>query len=74
MLLAGKGGEKGISLIYQDFYVLINPFVSLFHLIQNVWATTYAVGCGQTFCTEARDNDGRTFTNAWLVTCNYGPA
>eukprot|EP00057_Strongylocentrotus_purpuratus_P005109 XP_003730238.1 PREDICTED: uncharacterized protein LOC593642 isoform X1 [Strongylocentrotus purpuratus] len=44
------------------------------HYTQNVWASTYAVGCGQTFCTEARDNDGRTFPNAWLVTCNYGPA
>ncbi|PIK36936.1 hypothetical protein BSL78_26229 [Apostichopus japonicus] len=31
------------------------------------------VGCGQTYCETALDNNGKTYNNAWLITCNYGP-
>ncbi|XP_072168970.1 uncharacterized protein [Diadema setosum] len=44
------------------------------HYTQNVWASTYAVGCGLTFCPQATDADGNTYNGAWLITCNYGPA
>ncbi|XP_071958419.1 GLIPR1-like protein 1 [Antedon mediterranea] len=33
------------------------------HYTQVVWADSYALGCGLTFC-----------TNKWILTCNYGPA
>ncbi|XP_071488199.1 uncharacterized protein [Diadema antillarum] len=44
------------------------------HYTQNVWASTYAVGCGLTFCSQATDASGNTYNGAWLITCNYGPA
>ncbi|XP_071958483.1 uncharacterized protein [Antedon mediterranea] len=40
------------------------------HYTQVVWADSYAVGCGITFCSETSEGQ----TNAWLLTCNYGPA
>ncbi|XP_041453876.1 uncharacterized protein LOC121407037 isoform X1 [Lytechinus variegatus] len=44
------------------------------HYTQNVWASTYAVGCGLTFCSTATDASGNAYNGAWLITCNYGPA
>ncbi|XP_070574534.1 uncharacterized protein [Ptychodera flava] len=41
------------------------------HYTQVVWASTYAVGCGIAHCTTVTSS---TFTNAFIVTCNYGPA
>ncbi|XP_033120160.1 protein jagged-1b-like [Anneissia japonica] len=40
------------------------------HYYQVVWATSYSVGCGLSFCETT--NDGHN--NAWIITCNYGPA
>ncbi|XP_071511442.1 cysteine-rich venom protein-like [Diadema antillarum] len=40
------------------------------HYTQVVWAESYAVGCGRTFCANLVG-----FTqNAYMITCNYGPA
>nr|XP_054755334.1 cysteine-rich secretory protein LCCL domain-containing 2-like [Lytechinus pictus] len=44
------------------------------HYTQNVWASTYAVGCGRAFCPLAIGSTGKIYRNAWLVTCNYGPS
>ncbi|KAJ8042198.1 GLIPR1-like protein 1 [Holothuria leucospilota] len=45
------------------------------HYTQVVWASSYAVGCGRTFCSTVTWDDGaNVWNNAWLVTCNYGPA
>nr|XP_054748344.1 uncharacterized protein LOC129253930 isoform X1 [Lytechinus pictus] len=40
------------------------------HYTQVVWASTYAVGCGRTFCSSVSNG----WSNAYIVTCNYGPA
>ncbi|XP_030828317.1 uncharacterized protein LOC589695 [Strongylocentrotus purpuratus] len=40
------------------------------HYTQVVWDDTYAVGCGRTFCSSVSNG----WTNAYIVTCNYGPA
>ncbi|XP_071799609.1 uncharacterized protein [Asterias amurensis] len=42
------------------------------HYTQVTWATSKAVGCGMAFCPIT--TGGVTWKNAWLVTCNYGPA
>ncbi|XP_070554915.1 GLIPR1-like protein 1 isoform X2 [Ptychodera flava] len=41
------------------------------HYTQVVWASSYAVGCGIAHCPTVTSS--RT-VNAFLVTCNYGPA
>ncbi|XP_077982588.1 peptidase inhibitor 15-like [Glandiceps talaboti] len=41
------------------------------HYTQVVWASSYAVGCGKAFCSSVTSS---SFTNAVIVTCNYGPA
>ncbi|XP_077983151.1 glioma pathogenesis-related protein 1-like [Glandiceps talaboti] len=41
------------------------------HYTQVVWADSYAVGCGKTYCSSVSSS---SFTNAIIVTCNYGPA
>ncbi|XP_071785926.1 uncharacterized protein [Asterias amurensis] len=40
------------------------------HYTQVVWANSYAVGCAMSFCPTA---SGISWTNNWIVTCNYGP-
>jgi len=39
------------------------------HYTQMVWADTYTVGCGASFC---QDSDPR-FHHSLIVSCNYGP-
>ncbi|XP_071785877.1 uncharacterized protein [Asterias amurensis] len=40
------------------------------HYTQIAWASTYAVGCGMSFCETA---DKTSHDNVWIATCNYGP-
>ncbi|XP_072168989.1 uncharacterized protein [Diadema setosum] len=40
------------------------------HYTQVVWAESYAVGCGRTLCA----NLVGFVPNAYMITCNYGPA
>ncbi|XP_071959401.1 cysteine-rich venom protein latisemin-like [Antedon mediterranea] len=40
------------------------------HYTQVVWADSYAVGCGLTFCESTPQGQ----SDVWLLTCNYGPA
>nr|XP_054771118.1 uncharacterized protein LOC129279028 [Lytechinus pictus] len=37
--------------------------------LQVVWAESYAVGCGRTFCSSLVNY----FPNTYIITCNYGP-
>jgi uncharacterized protein YkwD len=41
------------------------------HYTQVVWASTIAVGCGVKSCSVVGSS---SMTNAYIVTCNYGPA
>ncbi len=41
------------------------------HYTQVVWADSYAVGCGMTFCPTADQLDTE---NVVIVNCHYGPA
>ncbi|XP_019647147.1 PREDICTED: uncharacterized protein LOC109487580 [Branchiostoma belcheri] len=40
------------------------------HYTQLMWGKSYAIGCGLAFCSNVR---GSSITNAYLLTCNYGP-
>ena len=41
--------------------------------VQVVWDTTYEVGCGKAWCDRVTGDDGKSRSNVWIVTCNYGP-
>ncbi|PVD20621.1 hypothetical protein C0Q70_18779 [Pomacea canaliculata] len=40
------------------------------HYTQVVWASSYAVGCGVTYCSTLRNVN---FNQGYYVVCNYGP-
>jgi len=43
------------------------------HYTQVVWAYSYAVGCGTTFCNNVEVPGGSVWEIATLVVCQYGP-
>lgn len=77
-LYAATGGEPSAATVveswfneYSDYNYSTNSCSNMCgHYTQIVWRNSVKVGCSSVFCPTVQ---GLSFSNAWLVVCNYAP-